>query len=195
MFSKEKYYKNLNTKILGHNLIVFDEIHSTNDELLKIAEKENEGTVILSQTQTNGRGRYSRKWFSPKGGLWFSLLLKFPNTGNISILSTVLGVATASAIEKKTLLTVKIKWPNDLIVNFKKIGGILVENKVDSGQIISVIGIGVNLNFLKGDLPNEIADNSTTILEECHKTVPPEIILAEILKQIESKCGFLRQSY
>jgi BirA family transcriptional regulator, biotin operon repressor / biotin---[acetyl-CoA-carboxylase] ligase len=138
----------LQTEILGNKIYYFETIDSTQDFALKLTSKHYEnGSLIIAQKQIRGRGRLNRKWFSPKGGIWLSILLK-PNFEimQVSLFPMMTSLALAIAIEKVLRLKPKLKWPNDVMLNNKKVAGILVDASVESNQI-DYIAIGVGINF------------------------------------------------
>lgn len=141
----------LETKVIGSRVYSYEEVGSTNDIAWEMAlNGEPEGSVIFAETQTNGRGRLKRKWFSPhRHGLWFSLILRPSLTPNYApIITAMSAVATAKAIVRFTGLSVWIKWPNDIYINNKKAGGILTELNTELDTIKFVIlGIGINVNI------------------------------------------------
>ena len=140
---------------LGNTIIRFDSVDSTNKSaLLAAAEGAAEGTVFLAKSQTQGRGRRTKIWYSPPGmGLYFSVLLR-PMTeatkANFLVLQSA--VAVCMAIEEVTKIPAGIKWPNDIYMDGKKLGGILLETVI-SGETLqhAVVGIGINLNHSSGD--------------------------------------------
>jgi BirA family biotin operon repressor/biotin-[acetyl-CoA-carboxylase] ligase len=138
----------LQTEILGRKIYHFDTIDSTQNFALELASKPYEnGSLVIAQKQTRGRGRQSRKWISPKGGIWLSILLKpdFEVT-RASLFPMITSLALAIAIEKVLKLKPRLKWPNDVTLNNKKVAGILVDASVESNQINYII-IGVGINF------------------------------------------------
>jgi len=128
---------------------VFETLDSTNAKARELAEKgSNEGTVIVAKTQTQGRGRNKRVWHSPSGGLYVSVLLYPKEAKRATDLSIVAGVALAQTV--KTLLPksndVSVKWPNDCLIGWRKVGGILCENLGEELFHLCVVGIGLNIN-------------------------------------------------
>ena len=108
----------LETKVLGQQAYYFDSIDSTQSQALKMAdEPKNNGTIIIAEKQTGGRGRSGRKWISPKGGIWFSIILhpKF-NISNITLFPIASSLALSYAIQKKCKISTELKWPNDLTI-------------------------------------------------------------------------------
>jgi len=140
---------NLKTKIIGKQAYYFDSIESTQNQALKMAnDPANNGVVIVASKQTGGRGRSGRKWISPKGGIWISIILKPKFDISITTLFPIASaLALAIAIEKTFSVTPELKWPNDLTINGKKIAGMLVDVSLESNKIESlVLGVGVNFN-------------------------------------------------
>lgn len=157
---------------IGKRLHCFDTIDSTNTQMKRLAtEGEPHGTVILSEEQTGGRGRYGRTFSSPKGtGVYLSLLLRPKCTAvEMTDFTAWVAVAVADAIEECCGVTPQIKWTNDLVLGGKKICGILTELGLDgdSGELdYVVVGIGVNVNQKQEDFPPEIAEMATSIAAE-----------------------------
>jgi BirA family biotin operon repressor/biotin-[acetyl-CoA-carboxylase] ligase len=151
-------------------------VSSTND-VAKDAARQGapEGIVVLADVQTSGRGRHGRTWVSPPGNLFLSILLRPRDAGILSMLPLAAGVAVAEALEAEGA-SVRLKWPNDVLVGEKKLAGILAEASTDSGRIDSVvIGIGANVNLRADDRPPEIAAISTSLFEE---TGHPHVVTA-----------------
>ncbi len=153
---------------------VFDQLSSTNDYLKQLAESgAPEGTVVIAREQTAGRGRLGRSWLSPKGGAWFSLLLRPPipveQAGCISVL---IAVSLAHALREGWGVPVGVKWPNDLYVQGRKLGGILIElsSRLDKIEWL-VAGIGINVN---NELPTEARVPPTSLACELGHPVPLE---------------------
>ena len=139
---------NLKTKIIGKHAYYFDSIDSTQNQALKMAEDVvNNGVVIVAAKQTGGRGRSGRKWVSPKGGIWISIILH--PTFDISI-TTLFPIASALAlsiaIEKTFSIQPELKWPNDLTIKGKKVAGMLVDVSLESNKIENLV-LGVGINF------------------------------------------------
>jgi BirA family biotin operon repressor/biotin-[acetyl-CoA-carboxylase] ligase len=159
-------------------LIKAEEVDSTNEWMKKRLSKLKDLDSFVAEIQNSGKGRNSKDWFSPKGGLWFSILLeKF--SGNEGALSLLCATAVCEALEEHNLLT-NIKWPNDIILKGKKLGGILIE-KVQ-GRFI--IGVGLNLNLSKSDFPIPLKDIVITSKEALHKDLDIEAIAKEIIIRI-----------
>lgn len=138
----------LKTKYVANRIYFFDTIDSTQTFASKIAN-EKEGTVIISNRQTDGRGRTGRRWSSPPGGIWFSVIFHPKFDTSLSTLFPLLaGVAITNAIEKHFKIKPELKWPNDVTIKGKKVAGGLVEASVESNKISSLIlGIGINFSI------------------------------------------------
>ena len=154
-------------KTLDWRVETVGEASSTND-LVSARAREGEpgGLVIRAIAQTRGRGRRGRSWFSPPGGLYFSALLRpVGETGISSLLTLLLGVAAAQGLAEATNLRVGLKWPNDLRVRGKKIGGILCEYLEPPNQPPAVVaGLGVNLTTREADFPPEVLESASSVL-------------------------------
>lgn len=139
----------LNTKWLGRSLLYMEQLDSTNIQAKKLGEeKAIHGTVVVTECQTAGKGRRGRNWISPEGNCYFSMLLRpdiLPEKA--SMITLVAALAVCKAIEEVAKLDVRIKWPNDVVCNGKKLCGILTESSTDELHLTYiVVGIGVNVN-------------------------------------------------
>ena len=138
----------LQTKKIGKRAYFFDSIDSTQNYALKISgESKENGTVVIAQKQTMGKGREGRKWVSPQGGIWISIIIhpKF-DVGVLTILPLAASVAIATTIEKELELKPSLKWPNDVLLSNKKVAGILTDVSMESNKIHSVV-VGIGINF------------------------------------------------
>jgi len=157
---------NLNTKFIGQRILYYDSVTSTNDIAKQNAlNRSVEGTVVISQEQTAGKGRLNRTWRTPKGTLALSIIL-YPKTDHLPLLIMIASVAVVRSIKKLTGLTAEIKWPNDVLIKGKKVCGILIENKLKGDNVeYSVIGIGLNVN-LKSSTISGFAPEATSLSDE-----------------------------
>ena len=141
--------------------------------------------VITAKTQTGGRGRLGRSFFSPPGGLYFSA--SFPLTGeetNVPCLTLAVGLCVCEALEETCGIASKIKWPNDVYLNGKKLCGILCE-LVPGKTPTAVAGVGINLNAQTGDIPVELQDKMTSLRAEGVAAPPPEGLLRNIVEKLD----------
>lgn len=164
-------------EFIGREIYFFQSIPSTNDVALDIAKKRNdsEGLVIVADSQTQGKGRLGREWVSPPGvNLYFSVILK-PDIppAEAPLITLAAAVASASVLRTWKAVPARIKWPNDIMINGKKAGGILTEMRTSAGRIDTVVlGIGLNVNMRLDNLPEEIRSATTTL--EIEKGAPSD---------------------
>lgn len=181
--------KNLKTKIFGKKIYSYRKVGSTNVLGFRLAETDaEEGTLIVADEQTKGKGRMGRSWYSPpRLGMWMSLILRpdippFKAPG----LSICAGLALALAIKEITGLEAKIKWPNDCIISEKKVGGILLELSAELDRInFVIVGIGVNINHSPKDFPKSLAQTATSIQIELGKEISRLALLTSFLEKFE----------
>ena len=184
----EEILSGLNTTLFGKNIHYYDEAGSSNDIAKKLAPTVEEGTIIVVEQQTGGRGRLGRQWASPKGGIWFSTILK-PRIAlsSASRLTLTFGLSVAKTLRQYEF-DAKIKWPNDVLVDGKKVSGILteVEAEIDTVEFV-VIGIGINANMSLKDIPEELRENSTTLRDESGKSIDRVEFLQSLLYNMEQE--------
>ncbi|WP_462272147.1 biotin--[acetyl-CoA-carboxylase] ligase [Methanohalophilus sp.] len=176
----------LETDILGTDIRHNAELESTNDYAKTIAKYAKEGTVVVAEVQKKGRGRKGFDWVSPRGGVWISIILK-PSIvpADASRLTLVGGLAVVDSL-KSIGLNPSLKWPNDVLVNGKKICGILTEMEAEIDRVeYIVLGLGINLNFNTDMLPEEIQDGSTTISDELGTYVDRLEFVCSLLYNLE----------
>ena len=183
--SRDAILQGLTTRFVGRNLLYYSTVSSTMDVAKKAAaEGAVEGTIIVAEEQTKGKARLGRFWISPPGVIAVSFILR-PEMSHMLRLAIVSSLATSRGIEKATGLKTAIKWPNDVLINGKKVSGILTENAL-RGQSVdwSVIGIGINANFDPRAYP-EIADIATSLSAELGGEVSELKVLLELLNEME----------
>src|SRR5438094_7112987 len=172
-------------------IIRYNRIGSTNTKAKSLAEKQAaEWTVVVSEVQTHGRGRSGRTWKSPKGGLWFSLIImpKIP-IDRIPLLQFLFANALRKGIEEVYGVQSEVKWPNDLVVCWKKLAGVLIETKINGPQLVyAVVGIGLNVNLTAEQLPTR----ATSIFLVKEKRFSLEMTLSSILTVLERHYETLR---
>lgn len=183
----EEIEGDLKTEFIGRNLKYFSSLDSTNTKAKEIGIKSPEGTLILAEKQTQGKGRLGRNWVSPKGkGICMSLVLKPELSPTKVSKMTIIGAAAVNKGLKDIGIESQIKWPNDIIVQDKKVGGILTEMSCELNMIHYVImGIGINVNLEKEDLGNELIDKATSLEIATGKKIDRKKLLASILNAFE----------
>jgi len=172
----------------GREIFFYETVGSTNTIAAELAEKgAQEGTVIIADSQEKGRGRLGRHWVSPPGvNIYMSIILRPKiKPKDVTLLTIIAAVGCTAALRKVTGLNVTIKWPNDLTVYDKKLGGILTEVKTAPKEIIfAVTGIGINVNMDVKSLPDDVKNLATSVKNETGNLYPREVIIAEILNEI-----------
>lgn len=174
----------LRTRRLGRPVSVFESVGSTNDVARALAKQgAAEGTTVVAEAQTAGRGRKGRHWASPPGGLWLSIVLR-PSLPLEAwpLIGFAAGAGTAAALESVSGKTIQLKWPNDLILDSRKVGGVLVE----SAEGVVILGIGINANIAIEDLPGDIRPSATTLLTSLGRIIDLSALVREILGQVEA---------
>lgn len=176
----------LKTKFIGRNYLHFESISSTNDYAKEIAPSAADGTAIVAEEQTSGRGRMGRHWVSNKGqGIWLSIILKPNLSPNEAVkLTQVAAVSVIETIKEIADIRSGIKWPNDIVINSKKVCGILTEmnGEIDRVNFI-VIGIGVNVNVQ--NFPEDLCGKATSLSIETGKILDRKPLTASILNNFE----------
>ena len=184
----EKIRLGLKCKLFAGNIIHFHEIESTNEEAKRIAEKGfPEGTLVIAEKQTAGKGRMGRLWQSLSTGLWTSILLK-PSIPprDAPQLALLTAAALRTTLSKDFGIEAKIKWPNDLLVDNKKICGILTEMKGEMDRINYIInGVGINVNQDPEDFPVELANTATSLKIIKEKEIDRLLLLQRYLETLE----------
>jgi len=176
----------LETQFVGQRMVYLTSTSSTQDVARDEAEKDApSGTVVVAEEQLSGRGRFGRAWVSPSGkNLYFTLIMR-PPLQRLRSLSIIAPLAVAVAVEKCTGISARIKWPNDVLINERKLSGILIETEL-SGQSVkyALVGIGVNVNF-EIEEASEVADIATSVKRELGHEASREELLAALLNQFE----------
>ena len=179
----------LSTHILGNPLHFFSTIDSTNTYAARLAhEGAFEGTTVIADSQSGGKGRLGRSWVSPPGvNLYLSVILRPPvSTAVAPQLNLLAAIAVADAIRETTRLSPAIKWPNDVLVADKKVCGILAEMQTDTGGLRAVIvGIGVNINAPLSAFPEELRDKASSLLIAGGQTIERSTFTASLLTHLE----------
>jgi len=197
-WSLDELRRGLAVKQLGGTFHYFFELDSTNTCARQLAEAgAREGEVVIAEAQTQGRGRLGRRWQSPPfANLYLSLILR-PKLAPVHApqITLMAAVALAETVGSFIAQPATIKWPNDILVGGKKLAGILTEASCDSERLHYVIlGIGVNLNFAVGQMPQEIRARATSIGHLTGKPVHRESFLRRLIQDLDRCYGELEQS-
>lgn len=196
ILSSKEIIKNISVT-QDFNIEVFDEINSTNIYLKELAKKgEKIGTVIIADRQTAGHGRFDRKFYSPKAcGIYMSILLKPDLPPEQSVLLTAAAaVAVSDSITALTNLNPKIKWVNDILIDGKKVCGILTEGAINTQTLKldwAIVGIGINVYVPKNDFDLSIKNIATALLKERQENFRNRLC-AEIINRISAFCENLQ---
>ncbi|MFA5308607.1 MAG: biotin--[acetyl-CoA-carboxylase] ligase [Dehalococcoidales bacterium] len=167
----------LKTRVIGQRLVYFPSLASTMDTARdEVRRGATEGTVVMAGEQMGGRGRLKRNWVSPSGNIALSIIL-YPDVKAIPYLIMIASLAAARSIEGATGLKTGIKWPNDVLIEGRKVSGILIENEVKGNKAASVTGIGINIDLNAADYP-EIADTAASLKSSGKADFRVEIIRA-----------------
>lgn len=186
--------RELKTKTIGRNVLYFPTIPSTMD-IAKQAAKDGaaEGTVVITDHQTAGRGRLNREWLAPPGSSLLLSIILYPEQQHLARLTMIACLAVAQSIEKVTGLKPAIKWPNDVLINGRKVSGILSEANL-SGDSVSyaIVGIALNVNLDVTAIP-EIAETATSLRMELGRKVSRQKVLVALLNEFDSLYAALRR--
>ena len=174
------------THVVGKRLLYYPELTSTMDETARQADLGAEdGTVVVAEVQTAGRGRQGRGWVSEPGNLLVSVLFR-PNMDQLPFISIIGGVAAARAVRKTTGLDPRIKWPNDLQIQSRKVAGMLAESAVAGDSVLhAVLGIGINVALDAGQSDN-IAALATSVNAAAGREVSREDLLRQLLLDLDA---------
>ncbi len=190
MFFTHLFESNLQTKYIAQEIIYYTSIDSTNDELWSLCKKTINGSskfIVITDNQKKGRGRRNNQWFSKPGqGITCSLLLEsiFSNK-EFNLHAILIPLAIIKGIQKFTSISLGLKWPNDIMYNDKKLGGILIESRKINNKIFLNIGIGLNINELYQDFPDELCNTSISLREIKSHPIQREPLLAFILNELD----------
>ena len=184
--------RDLKTKLIGKRVYYFEEIDSTQNFAQNIAaDKKENGTIIIAEKQTSGRGRLDRKWTSPKGGIWFSLIIhpKF-DVSSSTLIPILSAVALSKSIKSVLDIETEVKWPNDITMNGKKVAGVLVDASFQTNSIdYLILGIGINFDIDTKKLEKRLTKTPNFYgidsLRGKEDKTPPKKLLKEFLLQFE----------
>jgi len=178
-------------EIIGHSIHYYQEIGSTNDEAFRLGmEGAPEGTVVVANSQSAGKGRLQRSWFSPPSSNIYTSVILRPefNPADAPRITIMAGLAAAQSIETYCPRKARIKWPNDVLIDGKKVCGILTQMQTDEDKIDFVIlGIGINVNVAADEFPPEIRNIATSIAAQTGAFHSRQDLLITLYKNL-SKC-------
>ena len=182
---REEILSRIKTNIIGREYYYYSILDSTNTYAKTLIEKKTlEGTIIVAEKQKHGRGRKNRNWFSPPNGLWFSIILypRIPPDYSM-IITMAFSVAISEAIEELLEIKPRIKWPNDLLINNKKVCGILTEIDAELDEIHHlIVGVGLNVN---NNLDDSIRDIATSLKLEYGKPISRILLFQRIIEKLD----------
>jgi BirA family biotin operon repressor/biotin-[acetyl-CoA-carboxylase] ligase len=188
--------RNLETEYIGHEVHYFKKVDSTNEVAKKLAEEGSpEGTLVVAESQSRGRGRRGKKWVSPEGGVWMSMILRpeIPPM-NAPQLTLVTGVAVAETLKSECGLDVGIKWPNDILIGDKKVCGILTEVSATVDMVdYVVVGIGIDLNVDVNLFPPELRSGATSLKMELEREIQSVKLVQKFLINFEKTYGDFKE--
>ncbi|HEU4503278.1 MAG TPA: biotin--[acetyl-CoA-carboxylase] ligase [Nitrospira sp.] len=187
-------HSHLTTRSLGRRIELHERLDSTNREAVALGQAGVEhGTLVLADAQTAGRGRMARTWFSPPGmNLYASLVIRPTVDARhlaawLSWLPLMAALGAAEAIETVGSLSIEVKWPNDLLINERKVGGILCESGTAAGVgPFQVVGLGINVNGVPEDFPEDLRGMATTLRHESGGFIDRNRLIAQVLQELES---------
>ncbi|MDO8568538.1 MAG: biotin--[acetyl-CoA-carboxylase] ligase [Dehalococcoidales bacterium] len=185
--SAESISANLGTSIIGGKVFYYPSVTSTNDVANDAARQgEPEGTAVIADEQTAGKGRIKRTWATPPGGnIAVSIILR-PRLSHLPYLVMLASLAVARSIEAVTGLNCQIKWPNDVLIKGKKVCGILAESDVRGDTVnYAVVGIGINVNLNVSQIP-EISATATSLFDELGREVSRVALIRRLLVEIDA---------
>jgi BirA family biotin operon repressor/biotin-[acetyl-CoA-carboxylase] ligase len=182
----QKLKAELTTERIGRRIEWRLHVSSTQDELKKLEDEAEDGTVLLAETQYTGRGRLSRSWFSPTGGIWMSLLLKPTWSTSHQILTLAFAAAVTRAVYNVTKISSLIKWPNDLMIRSRKVAGMLAEATYEGNKLHHlIVGIGVNANINTMRFPGAIRRTSTSLSHELSRDIDRNLLTRRIIEEMD----------
>ncbi len=182
----------LKTEKIGNVAYYFDSINSTQVQAMKMAsDSKNNGALVIARVQTDGKGRAGRRWESPKGGIWLSIILHPEFDVSVATLFPITSaLALSNAIEKCSNIKPELKWPNDITINGKKVAGILVDASLESNRIENIVlGVGINFDVnikeIEKDLKNTPNFYGVASLRKFNKDITPINLVQTFLLELE----------
>lgn len=188
MISSAEIRRSLTTKFVGQKIHAFDTVNSTNKVLKDLAATGAlEGTIVIAEFQTAGRGRLNRTWHAERGkNILLSILLRPQEAEAVHLLTYLTALSAADAVEENTGLRVECKWPNDLLLNRRKFSGILLESSWKE-SILEYVIIGIAMNINEEQFPDYLRSTATSLRLECGKEFDRVQVLQAFLQKLESR--------
>jgi BirA family biotin operon repressor/biotin-[acetyl-CoA-carboxylase] ligase len=186
-YTAETVSNRLRTKQLGRTLLCLKECTSTNDVGRKLANKgAPHGFLIVSETQSAGRGRHGRKWISPRGGIWMTIILRPPLvTSTLEALPLIGALSVTRGIQNALGINAKVRWPNDVVVDGSKVAGVIAESQQEGNSVeFALLGIGVNANFRSYRIRDENIQ-AVTLMDIRGAAIDGSKLVCEILLALE----------
>jgi BirA family biotin operon repressor/biotin-[acetyl-CoA-carboxylase] ligase len=192
----------LATESLGHTLYLHHELPSTNTEAAALARSgAGHGTVVIAESQSGGYGRHGRAWFSPPGlNIYCSVIVRgmgqcLSLSQWLSWVPMVSALAVTEAAQQVATLSLSLKWPNDLLLHERKVGGILCESSfATTHDPVVVIGIGLNVNISPESFPEDLRSIAASLIEASRRPIDRNRLMAQLLLELEQCLGELRSS-
>jgi BirA family biotin operon repressor/biotin-[acetyl-CoA-carboxylase] ligase len=186
----ESIQRELRTRFVGRKVVCLDSVTSTSDVARRLAQRgDPEGTLVIAEEQTAGRGRQGRRWIAPPGSSLLLSIVFRPSLAPAELPQLLMAssLAVAQAVEDSTGLPVRLKWPNDILLEGKKTGGILIEAGISGDKLdYAVVGIGLNVNLDPAEIP-EIAGHATSLSTQLGRRVPRPEVLQSLLQSLEQE--------
>ncbi len=191
--SLDAIHSTLATKALGHSLYLHHELPSTNREATTLVQKgAAHGTTVVADSQSGGYGRHGRAWFSPAGlNIYCSVIVRAgeqprPAPEWLPWVPLVTALAVTEAVQQITAISLSLKWPNDLLLHHRKVGGILCESTLTptTGPIV-IIGIGLNVNVPAESFPEDLRPIAGSLIEASHRAIDRNRLIAQLLWELE----------
>ena len=189
----ETLRRRLEGRLVGGRILYYQVLGSTMDEARRLADEgKSEGTVVIAEEQTEGRGRFGRPWVSPPGqNLLFAVLLR-PSPTQLSYANMAATLAVSGAVAELTGLTPAIKWPNDVMIGGRKVSGILVEAAIERGALgYAVVGVGLNVNFDPSQSA-EVASTATSLYKETGRRLDRTVVAMAVLERLDDLYGTVK---
>jgi BirA family biotin operon repressor/biotin-[acetyl-CoA-carboxylase] ligase len=188
VIDEERIQTGFSLNSLEHHLVIFDQVDSTNLQAKELLHsKAQHGTIVIAEQQTRGVGRLRRSWYSPKGGLYFSVILReLAQIESLPLYGLLAACVIHESLKQLTDLQFSLKWPNDVLLGQKKVSGVLSEYVVNGIHPLGIIvGVGINLNNRIEEFPTELQASATTILSATKQESSVEDLLVAIISRLD----------